>query len=512
MSGARPEDLHACAERTDAPGRPGAPKIAHFLVLGSLLAVALVIMLAALSLWQTRQDTWERAQRTSENLVHSVTGYVDRHMRLYTLALDMVAESLRDSEFVGLSDQAKQRVLNTIAASTDYVGNVLELNAKGDVVRSARPISAEIANLADRDFFTDQRDNPHPGVSVSQPFRSRSRDGDASISFSRRLTAPDGSFAGVIVIVVRLAYIQAFFSSIDMGPNGALLLESTQGRILARQPPRAGQGAVGTDLSQTPVFKRMLEEQAGAFIARAATDGVERYYTFARIPDQPLILNVAFATRDIFEDWWRRSALICLITLLTCIVIIVLATVLRRELRRRAIAESELAFLSITDGLTGLVNRRRYDEMIQREWRRTSRTGAALALLMIDVDRFKLLNDKYGHARGDEVLKLLARVIGESIRRPGDTAARYGGEEFAVILPDTDASGAALVAETIRAKSESSDTGLPPFTVSIGVATIHPKPDGSLRQFQEDADKALYQAKAEGRNRVVLRPATEAAR
>lgn len=502
MPGAKTDDQGPSADRPERP-TPAVPRIAHFLVLGSVLAAALVIGLAALALWQSRQDTWERAQRASENLLRSVTGYVDRHMRLHTFALEMVVDALSDAEFAGLSDRAKQKILNTIAASNDYIGNVFELNASGEVVRSTMPMSDGL-NLADRDFFITQRDNPDFGLYVSQPFLSKMREGDPSIAFCRRITAPDGKFAGVIVIVVRLAYIQAFLSGIDMGPHGALLLLSTQGRILSRQPPREGRGGIGTDLSQTPVVKRMLKEQSGAFVARAAVDGVERYYTFARIPDQPLIVNVAFATEDIFAGWWQRVALIVLITLVTCMVISVLATVLRRELHRRAIAEADLAFLSITDGLTGLANRRRFDDAIRREWRRTSRTGAALALLMIDVDRFKLLNDRYGHARGDEVLKILARVITESIRRPGDTAARYGGEEFAVILPDTDRNGAVSVAETIRAMSEGAASDLPPFTVSIGIAVIRPTPDASMKEFQEDADKALYRAKTEGRNRVVL--------
>ncbi|MEP9349162.1 diguanylate cyclase [Xanthobacter sp. KR7-225] len=480
------------------------PGSAHFLFYGSLVAAVLVAILAGITIWQSYSSTWESAQRTSDNLLRSVTGYVDRHIRLFTFGLDMVGNAESDPEIAALSDEAKVGVLQTIAGSTDYIGNVVEIDTSGQVVRSARPIPPEFRNLADREYFISHRENPDMGLHVSRPYQSLMRKNEWAIAFSRRLTHPDGSFAGVVAISVRLAYIQAFFSELDMGPNGALLLLSTSGRILARQPPRQGPGDVGSDLSGTSVFKRMEKLGSGSFVARAAVDGIERYYTFARIPQQPLIVNVALARRDILAPWWRRSELVAIITLITCSLIIFLATVLRRELRRRAQVEADLAFLSITDGLTGLANRRRFDDAISREWRRTKRTGTALALLMIDVDRFKLLNDRYGHARGDEALKAIARLIEGCIRRPGDTAARYGGEEFAVILPDTDANGAVSIAESIRAKIERGVPDVPPFTVSIGVKSVRPTPESSLQEFQHEADKALYQAKAEGRNRVVL--------
>ncbi len=123
------------------------------------------------------------------------------------------------------------------------------------------------------------------------------RGGDPSFALSRKLVDQDGRFKGVVVIAVSLGYIEAFLSGIDMGPQGALLVVSADGRILTRQPPRAGQGAIGTDLSQTAVFKRMQSMAAGAFTAKAAVDGIERYYTFARLPDQPLFVNVALRRR-----------------------------------------------------------------------------------------------------------------------------------------------------------------------------------------------------------------------
>jgi len=125
-------------------------------------------------------------------------------------------------------------------------------------------------------------------------------------------------------------------------------------------------------------------------------------------------------------------------------------------------------------------------------------------MLMIDIDHFKRVNDTYGHAVGDEVLKELARLVTSCIRRPADLAARYGGEEFAVILPGTDNDGAAAVAEAIRAACENALSELPRFTVSIGVKAARLRPGDRLKQFQSAADKALYQAKCEGRNRVMV--------
>lgn len=481
------------------------PRIAGYLFIGSLIAILMVLAVAASTLWQSRQDAWKYAERSSDNLLQSIIGFIDQHVRLYSLGLELAADALSDPKFAALPEEAKQNVLTAIAANTDYVGSVTEIDANGNPVRSSIAMPTG-ANFADRDYFTVHRDSPNRGLYISSPFHSRVRDGDPVFALSRRLSDPDDGFAGVIVTIVRLAYVEAFFSTIDVGPKGALLLIGADGRILARHPPREGRGGVGTDLSQSYVFRRIEEMGAGSLVATAVVDGVERYYTFAHVPGQPLIVNLALSTDDIFEAWWWRTAVIGAITLLTCALILLLAILLRRELYRRMHNEADLARLSVTDALTGLANRRRYDEVMLREWRRTGRTGAPLSLLLLDVDGFKNLNDQHGHALGDEVLKTLAGVINACIRRPSDIAARYGGEEFAVVLPDTTEQGALFIAEKIRSACEKLDTGLPRITVSIGVKAGHPRPAQRLDEFQEAADKALYQAKTSGRNQVVLAP------
>ncbi len=164
-------------------------------------------------------------------------------------------------------------------------------------------------------------------------------------------------------------------------------------------------------------------------------------------------------------------------------------------------ANARLQRLSMIDALTGVDNRRRFDEALDREWRRSARSGAPLSLLMIDVDRFKEFNDTRGHQAGDDCLRTVAGVLRECLVRAGDVVARYGGEEFAVLLPDSDGEGAARTAERLRARVAQGA----PVTISIGVATTVASRDTSAAHLVAAADDALYEAKRRGRNCVVVR-------
>ncbi len=177
------------------------------------------------------------------------------------------------------------------------------------------------------------------------------------------------------------------------------------------------------------------------------------------------------------------------------------------ELKR---VRDTLAALSIQDGLTGLANRRRFDDGLSQEWARGLRLQTPVALIMCDVDHFKKFNDHYGHLAGDECLRGVAGALKGMVVRPSDLMARYGGEEFAMLLPHTDAAGAKAVAERIRggveelkiphAKHESS----PYVTLSLGVASLIPAIGESPQLLILRADQALYNAKHAGRNRVAM--------
>jgi len=172
-------------------------------------------------------------------------------------------------------------------------------------------------------------------------------------------------------------------------------------------------------------------------------------------------------------------------------------------------ANHRLEVLSSTDGLTGIANRRRFDEVLVIEWKRALRSRRPLTLLMLDVDLFKKFNDSYGHQAGDECLRNVAKVLRASFRRTSDLAARYGGEEFALIAADTDASSAKHLAEVIRGAIESlgqahAESPYEKVTVSIGVATLTPEKAQQPENLIHMADDALYRAKNQGRNCVVL--------
>jgi len=164
--------------------------------------------------------------------------------------------------------------------------------------------------------------------------------------------------------------------------------------------------------------------------------------------------------------------------------------------------------LSMMDQLTGIPNRRSFDERLQMEWRNSVREQWPISLLMIDIDKFKNVNDTYGHQQGDVVLKSIAKILPSLIRRPCDIAARWGGEEFVILLLNTPFEGAMGIAEKIRATVE--ETEIPyngdsviKITVSIGVKTMIPARDDNINAFISNADKALYAAKAAGRNKVI---------
>lgn len=175
--------------------------------------------------------------------------------------------------------------------------------------------------------------------------------------------------------------------------------------------------------------------------------------------------------------------------------------------RKLDTANQELKRLTSLDGLTGIANRRHFDSVLLREWRRAMRQGEEISILMCDIDFFKQYNDAYGHQTGDECLRQIAQTLTHAMDRGGDLLARYGGEEFIAVLPDTTLSGATFVAEQMRKAISQLNIAHPTtpsavVTASFGVASGVAMPETDPQDLVGAADLALYKAKHRGRNRV----------
>jgi diguanylate cyclase (GGDEF)-like protein len=274
------------------------------------------------------------------------------------------------------------------------------------------------------------------------------------------------------------------------------------GRVLLRYPDP--EGYLGRDASGSAVWRVMRDKRGEGTAEAAGADGIPRLYGFTRLRyagNGPMFLSVGIPSDVAFKELRhlerRNVLLLALVTALAAAVALMGGERLVRVF-------GGMQRMAERDALTGLANRRRLTTVGQDEERRARRLGHPLAALMLDLDRFKLVNDRYGHGAGDDVLREVARRIQSTVREI-DLAARYGGEEFAVLLPDTRIEKAREVAERIREVVGGSPvetrSGPLPVTISAGVAVLDGEA-GDLTSLFEAADGALYAAKEAGRNRV----------
>ncbi len=497
-----------------APDRETLSNRTWWLTLLSMGVAIGMLALGAVVLVDARGDAWREAQRASANLALALEQDIVDNITAYDLSLQGAKEALEVPGIDQVSPQIRQIALFDRAATAKYLGSLVITDAEGNIVADSTAISPHRMNLADRDYFRAQKASDGTGLYVSLPYRSRLRGGDPSIAISRRLFSADGSFKGIVAGALRLQYFRDLFAGMDVGPHGSIVLIRTDGKLIERFPFRAFDS--DRDVSQSEVFQRLANAQSGQFVGVSSSDEVRRLFTFRRVGQLPLILGVGLSVNDIFAAWRTKALTIGYALAVLCMATVALCLLLRQELAQRLAAQTaavqaaeKLSVLAATDGLTGLLNRRQFDVHLDREWRRATRDGLPLGLLLMDVDCFKSYNDAYGHPCGDKVLKLVAGCIQESLRRPLDLCARYGGEEFVVILPETELAEATMIAERIRdgvalANLPHSGSQFGCVTVSVGVAMAYPRPGEGEYSLVNDADRALYEAKLQGRNRVCL--------
>ncbi|CAO4173281.1 sensor domain-containing diguanylate cyclase [Methylorubrum aminovorans] len=476
--------------------------------LGVLAPIGMLV-LSAIMLLDLRRDAWDKAERTSKNLLQVIERDIARNVEIIDLSLQAAISNLKSPGVAEADPALRQLVLFARATTARDMGVMLIVNENGDSIIDSNAVPARSLNNADRGYFQIHKARADLGLHISPPVTSRLL-GVPVIVLSRRIDKPDGSFGGVVQASLRLSYFSNLVDQIALGQEGGINLYLSDGTRLMRYP--AGPSDVGANLAETPTFKRYLAERSDSFTGVSVRDGIERYYAFTQVGDLPLILNVSLGTREIVAEWQAKATVIGLAMLVLCGLTVSLSLLLGRELGRRATMQAELAKLVRTDNLTGLANRRHFEEAFEQASRASARTGRPLSLLVIDADHFKNYNDRFGHAIGDAVLRGLADALRLSVRRPGDLAARVGGEEFAILLPGTDREGALQVAAAIHRATAAltlPSAGIEPGSVSVSIGLAVSSAGSAAAELYRRADAALYEAKSGGRNQTQCAPNEE---
>ncbi|MGN1290420.1 MAG: diguanylate cyclase, partial [Bradyrhizobium sp.] len=419
---------------------------AKLLVVASVATVLGFSAVCAGVMFDMRRGEEQLARRTLENLASGIEADISRNIELYDLSLRAVASNLEMPEIRNVSKELRQLILFDHAATAKHFGAIQVFDSKGDLTIDAASLDPQPENRSDEEYFTVQRDHPDTGLYISRPMLHR---GAYAIVLSRRIVGEGGRFLGVVVGSIRFSYFHDLFGRLNLVPGDTITVLRNDRTIIMRTP--FDLDVIGKNLADQMDWKSENLKIGGAFSGRGPVDDTARLYV-RRSGSGPLYVVVGKPLEVVFNLW--RTEAIRIGAIMGFLVLFVLSAtlVLAREIVRRGDAEDKLEELATTDALTGLKNRRKFDAEIDREWRRASRYGQPVALLMIDADHFKAYNDTYGHQAGDQVLVGIAICISDAVRRAGDCPARFGGEEFAVLLPNMTTIEAFNLAETIRGK------------------------------------------------------------
>jgi len=474
------------------------------LQVGALLTLLLgLCIIVAYVLIDSRRVTLKNADEVASRLLVALVADAARTFETLDLSLQGVIENLSRSDIDVIEPNLRQTILFDRSASARHLGSLLVVDRDGYIRYDSRTVFPKHISVADRDYFKVQRDSPDVGLFIGKPLVSRLT-GSEIVAVSRRLSAPDGSFDGVVVGSFRLKSFQALFQHAALGPESNITMSHTDGTLLMRWPMKPEY--IGMNIKKAKLYDYLAKAPTGSFETAAVTDGVRRLIVYSKVKHLPLVIGVGQSVDAVFAQWKRSALMIGSVVAGLCVIGGVLGFRLIAEFKRRSEVERQLAHLAATDSLTGLSNRRTYEEALTREWRRAKRHKKSVAVLMIDLDLFKTFNDEYGHQAGDRLLQALGSAIRSPLQRPGDVGARYGGDEFSALLPETNADGAMVVGRKICRVFEKlcREAGIRNPGLSVGISDATPATGGTVEALIKRADFALYRAKNLGRNRIEI--------
>lgn len=502
----------------DARGRP--------VLFAASFVVVVCLAILGIESWQVlsaRNGEIAERQIAATNLAKSLADHASNVLTQADLRITGTVERLEAEGLSTTNVSRIQRVFQKDVARLPQLQRLSVIDADGYWITTdlERPPDRSVPH-ADREYFVHHRTHDDAELHLGPPIKSRTTN-QWIVTVSRRFNTFDGRFAGVVVASISLAFFNEYYRQFDIGRDGSILLMMSNGTLLDRLPYK--EGVVGTSLADGPLFRNHIaSKEVGTTWSHSRFDGVERLTAYRKLDLFPAYAIVSFSKEEMLRAWARESlvhaaAALSLVVGLALLGQKLVSQIARRHadqvllLKSREQLQSlnlQLDDLARSDGLTGLANRREFDRVAYEEVRRLRRNGGSLALIMLDVDRFKAYNDRFGHPQGDACIRMVADQIRDSICRPGDLSARYGGEEFVILLPSTDAHGALAVAEQLRRSINRRAMPHPDgvqniVTVSMGIGLLTAaEPDLSAETLLLRADGALYAAKQGGRDAVRL--------
>ena len=487
-----------------------------------LFVTCICIALLAMNAWLiVRAHTAEIQQinRANLNLARSVSQQIEATIALAEHVITGVAFELERNDVTVDAIQRMQPVLVNHVSQVPGIKGLFVYDDQGRWLVHSQPFADSSRNNSDRDYFIHHRNNQSARTLIGGPIVSRSS-GEWVIPVSRRINAPDGTFAGVVLATLSMSHMRAALDQFQIGEQGAIAVFHTD-KLLMRRPFK--QEDLGRRNTNSPILKTFQASRSGTVEAVSTIDGVLRIISFEHLSNYPVFVTVAVGKEEVLRDWRTASVYQSTWVVLLCGAVAASGSYLVGSMRRRLRAESRLrstrdeltqandrlAHLADEDGLTGLASRRHFDARLAQAFQQAQQDQSPLAVVMVDVDEFKKYNDFYGHLQGDECLRQIAEVLRASVRRTGDLAARYGGEEMVLLLPATDAQDAAAIAEAtrtavLRLHLPHASTALGFVSISLGVAACVPQVDTGAFTLLKAADDALYRAKMKGKNAVEL--------
>ncbi|WP_238270713.1 MULTISPECIES: sensor domain-containing diguanylate cyclase [Methylobacterium] len=472
---------------------------------------ACLAILGAYLIYDLRDGAWRRAETNAQNLLGMIEEAVSRNVVMYDLSLQAAAVRATQPNLIELPPDLRREVLFDNAASAAGLGVIALVDSSGQVQITSDPETTSRHSVADLPEFQRLKADPQAGLVITGPRTSRIS-GRSIMGLSRPIVKADGTFGGMVSGAIHLSYFQSQFARLRIDPGAHINVFHQDGTLMLRHP--YGAGYVGRNVADGPAFLRHREERRGMFVGTSTLDGKDRLYAFANLEGLPLVVNVSTGVDSIRAVWLSKALWIAALILGLICVTLGSMLVLHREMTQRTVAEdsartanAELSRLALTDSLTGLPNRRRYDAALDEAWQRAVRHREPIALLLLDADHFKRFNDHFGHHRGDAVLQALAACVLQRLAGLDAVACRIGGEEFAVILSGLPDDAVRALADRIRRAvvglqiAHATDVG-GVATISVGLACRVPGPGDDAAALFADADAALYAAKRAGRNRV----------